>query len=549
MKQPATYSVLIRCSLVRIVRIVLALASVIALALSGRSASPAHAATFQVDDDGVQCPSALYTTIQAAIDAAAPGDTIEVCAGTYNENVSINKVLTLEGAGSDADPATNTIISGSGSGIGLSVVDGTDATTRVLVQDVRVTGFLHGLEVGSFTTLANVASTGNADRGLELRPLQDLLIQNSRFNGNAIGLRVATTADVDNVEITGSQFNDNSLHGWFIAKSSNAGDTSDVSNVTVSNTTFNNNLQKGLYAEKLSDALFDNITVDNSGTDPTYGFNNGIDINLKYQPYQNITIQNASITNSGAYGTAPSNLFPAAVTIKARDDAPSYNSDPATLDGVTLTNVTIGGPENALRFGEAGKSNVGPTNVVVFHSSLLAGNSHGDTGFGLIDETQAQPIAEENWWSTAVPDFVALASGDADTDPWCINVACTTTVSANPDGSIVVPPDATTSDIQQLLDDAPPGTVFHLPGGSFQGGLTVSSEGITLNLNGTTFGPGSPAFTINAADVTIQGPGTLDGDPTNSGTNSGSPAILVTGGGDNFTLRDVEVKRWADGVQ
>jgi hypothetical protein len=42
-----------------------------------------------VDDDLADCPNAQVTSIQAAVDAAAPGATIKVCRGTYNEQVTI----------------------------------------------------------------------------------------------------------------------------------------------------------------------------------------------------------------------------------------------------------------------------------------------------------------------------------------------------------------------------------------------------------------------------------------------------------------------------
>jgi pectin methylesterase-like acyl-CoA thioesterase len=57
------------------------------------SSRPALAATLFVDDDRVECRRARFTTIQRAVNRAAPGDTIRVCPGTYDEQVRITTAI------------------------------------------------------------------------------------------------------------------------------------------------------------------------------------------------------------------------------------------------------------------------------------------------------------------------------------------------------------------------------------------------------------------------------------------------------------------------
>jgi hypothetical protein len=57
----------------------------------------AEAQQLIVDDDKVQCPTAQFTKIQDAVNAASPGAQIRVCPGIYREQVSISKPLNIVG--------------------------------------------------------------------------------------------------------------------------------------------------------------------------------------------------------------------------------------------------------------------------------------------------------------------------------------------------------------------------------------------------------------------------------------------------------------------
>src|SRR5690348_12990777 len=85
----------------------------------------APAATLNVCPSG--CP---YSSIQDAINAANPGDTISVGAGTYTQVLTISTTLTIAGAG-----AGRTLIDGQGrGGTGISLLGGHATITALTVQ-------------------------------------------------------------------------------------------------------------------------------------------------------------------------------------------------------------------------------------------------------------------------------------------------------------------------------------------------------------------------------------------------------------------------------
>jgi hypothetical protein len=337
-----------------------------------------------------------FCSINTAIADAQTLDshTLNVSAGTFNENVTLTKDLTINGAG----PAM-TIISQdaacvpSPATIGISI-----SANNATVQNLKVTNFTNGLAVSSTGVLINnVESVSNCNTGLELSSgTTNLSVQNSKLNNNtSSGFRKGTAATVTGFILNNSEVKGN-VFGCFVSKNNGAGGTFD--NVTITNSNFSNNTQKGMYFEALSNARIDGVTMNASGIDPAYNNNAGIDINLKYANYANDTIQNCDITNSGVYGTATDAEQTASMMIKARNDGVTYGPNPATLSGVIVKNNRITGPQNGIRFGEFGVVNAGPSNVTLEGNDL----SHAFANKAVIRRTNNSINLVCNWHGTTI---------------------------------------------------------------------------------------------------------------------------------------------------
>jgi hypothetical protein len=142
-----------------------------------------HGHTLFVDDDKMQCPNATFMSIQAAVLAASAGDLINVCPGTYQEQVKITKRLTIQGiavanrnlALIKPAPAlvNSTSLATSAPIAAIVLVDGTD---KVNLNNLTIDGASHGIN-GCGTDLVGIYyrnASGDVDnvavRNIKLAP-------------------------------------------------------------------------------------------------------------------------------------------------------------------------------------------------------------------------------------------------------------------------------------------------------------------------------------------------------------------------------------------
>jgi len=155
---------------------VLAVVAVVAiLALSGRQALADP--VLVVDDDGVECPGAGFTSISAAVTAAPPGAKIRVCPGTYNEQVRIDKALTILGEnGAVVMPSpmvANTTSLFSGAALAAAIL--VDGTTHVTLEGLTVDGAGAGITCGSPGVIGIFYRNGSGKiKGVAVRNIKSL---------------------------------------------------------------------------------------------------------------------------------------------------------------------------------------------------------------------------------------------------------------------------------------------------------------------------------------------------------------------------------------
>jgi parallel beta-helix repeat protein len=200
----------------------------------------ASATTYTVCHSGCD-----YSNIQAAINAAESGDTLEVHSGTYYENVDVTKQLILKGVDT---------------GSGKPVIDagGIGSAITLSADEITLEGFTITNSGSRFEAGIKVTSNNNAISG------------NNASNNNHNGIKICESG---NNTITGNIVSNNGVDGIQLIGSSN-------NNITGNAAT--NNHYGLFFSGSCGNSLRDNQMSDNCNnfkviSDSYYHFINDID--------------------------------------------------------------------------------------------------------------------------------------------------------------------------------------------------------------------------------------------------------------------------------
>ncbi|MES2282958.1 MAG: filamentous hemagglutinin N-terminal domain-containing protein [Pseudomonadota bacterium] len=268
-------------------------------------------------------------TVQGGINAVVTGGTVNVAAGIYAENVTIDKALSLDGAGMGS-----TILKALTANDKAVIVKASDVT----LSDLSINDSLYGLEM-----------KGTAN---------NLTIDRVAFNNNQYSVRSGTDVRADNFRmrsssITGGVIGVNILNGY---DGTGAGKAS-FRNALFENVSVEGTSYKGFYFETADNLAMRNVTVINAGNlgnpdSASSSFHQsgaGIDVNLKFDDFNSLTFDNVVVKNSGYSSNTGTGVAMVLKTRGVSGDSSDYTRASASLQSVNITGGSIEDSVSGLR--------------------------------------------------------------------------------------------------------------------------------------------------------------------------------------------------------
>lgn len=515
---------------------------------------------------GLEFGADAFDAIQSAIAVANPGGVINVAAGTYAENVDIDKSLNLYGPQAGVDP-----VAGGRAG-GEALVRGSNEYPFVIrANDVTVDGmaiggdYRYGLQIRCVENPTGADTVDNVSVSytyLESAASWSAILFGEDYDGDP---KRAGDGLVSNLELSNNLI----VHGAGNPESSSraispaSGFTGFMTydGITITDNEFvgpgpldatsHTMMFCGVNPASflMNDLVFDRNTVE--------GFRTGMNV---------MNIRGASIQDN-SFDDIRYGLY---INVRGTDTEPALIKDNVFEGLLTGAAVNLAGPawgaplgdeyvdiaDNTFNYNQVVYTPLYPAlwldpgvdaaTVRISGNSILDGGANAtpaaavqnDSGTGTVDATL-------NWWGTAdEAEIAAMLVGPVDYIPflvlgsdhvvvdndWSGHATGTEVQVGNGVYSVGTNAFATLSDAYSAVEDG--GTITVLPG-SYIGGLVVD-KGITLDGSGggVTITGGSPALTVNTGDVIVQNGVTLS-------TNTADPTVLVLGG--SLQMRDSSV--------
>ncbi len=412
-------------------------------------------------------PTREYKTIQDAINHSFPGDILQVDAGTYNENVMINKAITVE----SVSGAASTTING---------LDGDAYVVQIESSNVVFDGFTvtnpeytdgsdaSGIVLTASSAYGNVHITNNIVHDIGT-------LTRSPVSYGTVGINLAQCHDVevDHCEVYNIG-NGNVGDTWAQGFSIWGNDASTLaSNINI------------------HDCNIHDVSSPNA-KDSGIGIQGNV---------SGIVIRNNTITNTGEYGVDTWDIW-------------GGEYSPTTIDGNDISGASTAGVKmlypgaNAITGNTISQCGSGilitPTGGV---SSLQFNNLSNNTNFGIENQSAATIDASWCYWgSPHGPSYDSVSYGDAFSgnlgfEPY-LNVPYAGTPPATPIGIVTPSPLAagvrnTAYSVTLAASGGTAPYTWFVYKGSPPPGLNLSTNGL---LSGVPTAAGAFNFSIEAAD-------------------------------------------------
>ena len=446
----------------------------------------------------------VSSTIQGAITAASAGDIINVAAGTYPENVNVNKPLIIQGAGSST--------------VTVNALSSSSSVFTITANSVNISGF----------TVSG--ATGGGQAGIFIGAgVKNCNISDNILTNNYDGIWLGSGSNHNTLE---SNSLSNNYQGFEIYISSNNNFTNNIAN---SNTKYGFKIDSGDHntftsntASSNGDKGFYSVAGDGGGSTNSIFINNTANLNTRHGIHligSNIGVTLTDNTFEGNLQTG----------IKLQDVVTNLN-----MQNNNITNNPTGINIDS--------SVTEVTTWTVTHNNIVGNTNYITDGAG----TAGTLTAENNWFGTNVGSTIASKiSENVDYTPWAYAEGLYD--STNPIiGTITISPKSGsyisgTSAISASVSDSPSGIAsceYTLDGSTWNAGTVNSGNCVLTGINTAT----ATLINIKATDnsgntgtgiVIAVTPDTTAPSITitNPNTNSAqSKTITATGGDGTLTM-------------